>query len=58
MQLTWADIAQFSYFTTPLMTKLGSEVLANAPHLKKLVETVGQVPGIKSYIQVRPVTSG
>ena len=58
MQLTWADIAYYAYLTTPLMTKLGGEVLTNAPHLKKLVDTVGQQPGISQYIKTRPVTSG
>ena len=54
--MTWADIAHHSYLTTPLMTRLGGEVLANAPNLKKLVQRVAEVPGIEKYIKVRPTT--
>nr|CAH0109013.1 unnamed protein product [Daphnia galeata] len=56
--LTWADIAYYAYFTTPIMTLLGSEVLTKAPHLKKLIETVGNNHNISKYVETRPVTSG
>ena len=54
--MTWADIAYFAYFTTPIMTLLGGQVLDNSPRLKKLIETVGANEKIKSYIENRPVT--
>lgn len=53
-QMTWADIAYYAYLTTPIMTKLGGEVLANAPQLKELIDRVGQVDGIKNYVESRP----
>nr|QNM80586.1 glutathione S-transferase sigma1 [Daphnia pulex] len=56
--LTWADIAYYAYFTTPIMTRLGGEVFSKAPQLKKLIETVGNNPNIKKYVETRPVTSG
>ncbi len=40
------------------MTRLGGEVLTKAPHLKKLIETVGHNPNIQKYVEARPVTSG
>lgn len=58
LQLTWADIAYYAFFTTPIMTRLGGEVFTKAPHLKKLIELVGSNPNIKKYVETRPVTSG
>lgn len=57
-QMTWADIAYYAYFTTPIMTKLGGEVLVDAPHIKKLIDLVASNPNIKKYIETRPVTCG
>ena len=57
--LTWADIAYYTFFTSPIMNRLGADVLkTNAPNLQKLVETVGEVPNIKKYVEARPVTIG
>ncbi|XP_046646250.1 glutathione S-transferase 1-like [Daphnia pulicaria] len=55
--LTWADIAYYAYFTTPMMDRLGGQVLESHPHLKKLIQHVGDIPTIKKYIETRPVTS-
>lgn len=55
--ITWADLAYYAYFTTPVMSKLGGQVLDKAPTLKKLVQRVGEIPQIKKYVETRPVTS-
>ena len=54
--MSWADIAYYAYFTTPIMNLLGGHVLDDAPRLKKLIETVGNNSNIKSYIESRPIT--
>lgn len=57
-QLTWADIAYYSFFTTPVMVRVGGDERFNgAPELKRLIELVGNVPGIKKYVETRPVTT-
>ena len=56
--MTYADIAYYAYFTTPVMDKLGGGVLKNSPHLKSLVERVGNIPNIKKYVESRPETTG
>lgn len=40
------------------MKRLGGDVFANAPHLKQLIETVGNNPNIKKYVDSRHVTIG
>lgn len=50
-------MAYYAYFTTPVMSKLGGQVLDKAPTLKKLVQRVGEIPQIKKYVETRPVTS-
>ncbi|XP_046744901.1 glutathione S-transferase-like [Diprion similis] len=54
-KLTAADIvfAGLDYVFTFI---LGKEFLADYPHLKKLVEKVNALPGIKSHIAKRPET--
>nr|QBM06412.1 glutathione S-transferase sigma2 isoform a [Daphnia magna] len=52
--LTWADIAYYAFFTTPIMTRLGGEVFTKAPHLKKLIELVGSNPNIKKALSSCP----
>jgi hypothetical protein len=57
--LTWADIAYYGYLTIQAFSKFDEEVMSSSrPHIKQLMEKVANVPGIKSYIAVRPVTSG
>jgi len=57
--MTWADIAYYAFFTSPIMKRLGAEVLkTNAPQLNKLVENVGRVPNIQKYVKARPSTIG
>jgi hypothetical protein len=40
-----------------MMDRLGGQVLEDHPHLKKLIQHVGDIPTIKKYIETRPVTS-
>ncbi len=67
-QLSWADVAMFSFLrcltdpTDPFITKymknrLGDtrlKALDNAPALKALIKSVGEVPNIKKWIDSRP----
>ena len=57
LKVTWADLAYYAYFTTPIMERLGGRVLQDHPNLKKLVKHVGDIPSIKKYIETRPITS-
>jgi hypothetical protein len=57
--MTWADIAYYAFFTSPIMNRLGGNILkTNAPKLNKLVKMVGQVPNIQNYGYARPLTIG
>merc|ERR1711892_48356 len=49
--LTWADIALFNYVNAykPALDKI--------PSIKTLVEKVGNLPNIKSWVESRPVTN-
>ncbi|EFX82688.1 prostaglandin D2 synthase-like protein [Daphnia pulex] len=49
--LTWADLAYYAYFTTPIMELFGGQVLEDHPHLRQLVKHIGDIPTIKKYIE-------
>lgn len=67
-KLSWADVAVFNFLrcltdpTDPTITKymenrLGDarlRALDNAPALKALVKSVGEMPNIKKWIESRP----
>jgi hypothetical protein len=36
--------------------RFGDSVIDSSPHLKKLVEHVGNIPQIKKYVETRPKT--
>nr|QJE50396.1 glutathione S-transferase sigma [Diaphanosoma celebensis]QST14966.1 GSTsigma1g protein [Diaphanosoma celebensis] len=55
-QVTWADLSYFSWFSF-LQNKMGHVLKLNdTPHLKKLIEHIGNVPSIKEWIEKRPKT--
>lgn len=56
MQVTWADLAYFSFFG-PMTERFGDAVISASPHLKKLIDHVGNTPNIKKYIETRPKTA-
>lgn len=53
-QLTWADLAHFSFITGVLA--MAPEILKDMPHLKRLLSTIENIPKVKNWIEIRPVT--
>ena len=54
-KLTWADV----YFTSMshIVEKiLGSDALDKYANLKEVVKKVSEIPAIKAWIEIRPVT--
>jgi len=56
MQLTWADLAYYS-FLVPMGEHFGENlIMGSYPHVKKLCDRIGNIPQIKKYVESRPKT--
>ena len=55
LQLTWADLAYYGYFSF-LTEKFGEEFLKDASLLKALIARVDALPNIKQWVESRPKT--
>ena len=54
--MTWADLSYFSWFSS-LKDEVGDALkMKDTPHLKKLIDHIGNVPSIKQWIEKRPKT--
>jgi len=54
-KLTWADLSYYSFLTFALENV--ATILDDAPLTKALVDRVGDIPSIKSWVERRPVTA-
>ena len=54
-KITWADLAYFTFFA-PIVEK-NPDIVKDAPHLKKLLDRIENIPQIKNWISVRPQTA-
>lgn len=55
LQLTWADLAYYGYFSF-LVEKFGEDFIKDLPLLKALIERVEALPNIKKWVETRPKT--
>ena len=55
LQMTWADIFACCYLST--LSTHNRDCLEAAPKVRNLIHNVTNVPGLKKWLQERPVTA-